>query len=196
MNTPTHLLISAAVLARSPDNPVKPERGHYLVILLGGLVPDLAIFFMFAWERLIMGVSETGLWRDVYWQEPWQSPVTLGNSAPLYGLIVLGGILYRKTLAIVFGLAAFLHILFDFPFHHDDAHAHFWPFSNWRFHSPISYWDADHYGTYVSLVEFVLAMCLIYILWRRFRMLWVRILLGFAAFTYFAVPTYFSMMIE
>jgi len=196
MNTPTHLLICAAVLARSPDHPVKPERGHYGAILLGGLIPDLAIFTMFGWERLVVGVSESELWRDVYWQDPWQTLVAIGNSAPLYGIVLLGGILFRKTLVVVFALAALLHLLFDFPFHHDDAHSHLWPFSDWRFLSPISYWDTNHFGQYVSMMEFILALMLIFVLWRRFKVLKARIGLGLILFTYFAVPTYFTMMIE
>ncbi len=190
------MLIASAVLARSPDDPVKPERGHYVVVLAGGLIPDIALFVMFAWERFIRGTTESALWNTVYWQDHWQALVAIGNSAPLYGLILLGGIVFRKPLVIVFSLAALLHLMFDFPFHHDDAHPHLWPFSDWRFHSPLSYWDVNHYGTMVSIAEFFLSMALIYVLWCRFRNLRVRIILGLTVVTYFAVPTYFSMMIE
>ena len=42
----------------------------------------------------------------------------------------------------------------DLPLHNDDAHRHFFPFSDWRFSSPVSYWDPQHYGYWASLVEF------------------------------------------
>jgi len=46
-----------------------------------------------------------------------------------------------------------IHAVLDLPVHHDDAHRHFFPFSNYRFMSPISYWDPKHYGNIVALVE-------------------------------------------
>lgn len=45
------------------------------------------------------------------------------------------------------------HSLGDLPVHHDDAHRHFFPFSDYRLISPISYWDPQHYGRIVAGVE-------------------------------------------
>ena len=59
------------------------------------------------------------------------------------------------------GAAALLHLTFDLPFHHDDAHPHFWPFSDWRFTSPLSYWDPAHDGGVIALAEVGLAVVLI-----------------------------------
>jgi len=42
--------------------------------------------------------------------------------------------------------------------HNDDAHRHFFPFSNYRFISPFSYWDRNHYGSIVSFVEMLLVL--------------------------------------
>ncbi len=196
MNTPTHLLISVVALAKSPDDPVHPSRGHYAGILMGALVPDLAIFAMFGWERLIRGVSEVALWRDVYWQEPWQTVVAIGNSAPLYAFVLLAGILYRSHVIIVFSLSALLHLLFDFPVHHNDAHPHFWPFSDWRFVSPVSYWDNAHYGGIISVLEIAFAVVLVTILWRRFRTPRIHACLTVALISYLAVPIYFTLMIH
>jgi hypothetical protein len=60
-----------------------------------------------------------------------------------------------------------LHSLGDLPLHHDDAHRHFFPFLDWRFSSPVSYWDPEHHGQWVSLIEFsgVLAAS-VFMYWR------------------------------
>ncbi len=43
----------------------------------------------------------------------------------------------------------------DLPVHHDDGHRHFFPLSDWRFASPVSYWDPEHYGRIVGTAEAV-----------------------------------------
>jgi len=55
-------------------------------------------------------------------------------------------------------ISMILHSLGDLPVHNDDAHRHFFPFSNYRFISPLSYWDRKHYGSIVSLVEMFLVL--------------------------------------
>ena len=193
MNTPTHLLIGAAVLARPAEDAAGRRRNA--AILIGALVSDAAIFLLFAWARLLQGVSEHRLWSEVYWQEPWQTLVAIANSIPLYLGLLIYGLVASSQIAIVFAAAALLHLAFDLPFHHDDAHPHFWPFSDWRFHSPLSYWDHAHYGRFVSLAEIGLAIVLIVLLWRRFRSRLVRALLLLALATYVAVPAYFTLML-
>jgi hypothetical protein len=59
---------------------------------------------------------------------------------------------------MVLGLSLVCHSLLDFPVHHDDAHRHFFPFSNYRFFSPFSYWDPNHYGRIVALIEMTLVL--------------------------------------
>ncbi len=68
-----------------------------------------------------------------------------------------------------------LHIFGDLPLHHDDAHRHFFPLLDWRFLSPVSYWDPAHHGQWASLVEFiaVLAAALIMYRWRPLLRPWV-----------------------
>ncbi|MFN0043423.1 MAG: hypothetical protein ACKVSF_09450, partial [Alphaproteobacteria bacterium] len=87
-----------------------------------------------------------------------------------------------------------LHIAGDFPLHIDDAHAHFWPLSDWRFRSPVSYWDARHYGQLWAPFEAALAVAMIAVLWRRYDARWVRAALALGALSYLAVPVYFSWM--
>jgi len=42
------------------------------------------------------------------------------------------------------------------PVHHDDGHRHFFPLSDWRFESPVSYWDPAHYGHIFLWIELLL----------------------------------------
>ena len=76
----------------------------------------------------------------------------------------------------------------DFLVHREDAHAHFWPLTKWKFISPVSYWDANHYGNIVGLIEIGIAAAMIAVLWRRFKSNWVRLGLGLAIISYVALP--------
>lgn len=191
MNTPTHLLLSAAILARDDKRPAPPGRNW--AVIVGALIPDAAIFVMFAWTRLIQGASEREVWSTLYWQEPWQSLVAVANSVPLFAALALAGLAARSPLILLIALSALIHLAFDLPFHHDDAHPHFWPFTDWRFHSPLSYWDPRHHGSIVSIAEAVLAVGLIVLLWRRFQGRLVRAALALGLASYVAVPVYFSL---
>ena len=201
MNTPTHLLIGAAILAKPSDRTALQDRSlpwRNWAVLAGALMPDLALLLMFAWMRGVEGVSEAALWRDVYWQAGWQRVFAIGNSAPLYVLLLTVAWLARERLfgkvLGIFALAALIHLAFDLPFHHDDAHRHFWPLSDWRFHSPLSYWNPDQHGDIVGLIETILAVGLIALLWRRFRgNRWVAGSLAVALISYVAVPAYFAI---
>ena len=43
-------------------------------------------------------------------------------------------------------LSMCIHSIFDFLLHNDDAHSNWVPLTQWKFYSPISYWDPNHYG--------------------------------------------------
>jgi len=204
MNTPTHLLMGAALLSRSRDRwqgSSKSQRWFNALILLGALIPDLGLFVLFVWARGILGVSEDQLWSEVYWRANWQTVFTIGNSIPLFGFLLVLGVVFRRytwSLYMVgFASAALIHLAFDLPFHHDDAHAHFWPFTDWRFNSPLSYWDPAHHGGVMQIIEVTMALGLIAVLWRRFpgnRAL--SAVLVVALISYIAVPVYFTMMMS
>lgn len=114
--------------------------------------------------------------------------IAVFNSIPIYlGLAVLGwfaqGKLWGK-LVLFFALAALIHMATDLPVHGHDAYRHFWPFSDWRFYSPLSYYERDLYGAWVSALETLIALVSIIVLWRRFPKLWVKIVLGILAALY------------
>ncbi|MDA4847329.1 hypothetical protein [Hoeflea poritis] len=194
MNTQTHVLLAAAILAK----PGKPARNT--AVIVGALVPDLAIYTLFIWSK-IAGIPERRVWSELYYNPPWSDAVTVGNSAPLYILILLIGLLaskwYRPAILLaVFAIAALLHLAADLPVHVDDAHAHLWPLSDWRFRSPVSYWNPNHNGDIFTIVEAGIGIVLSIILWRRFHALWVRALLVLAIVAYLGPPLYFGLFAQ
>ena len=187
MNTPTHLLIGAVALAR-PD-----DRSRNSAVVVGSLLPDMPIYLMWLGAKFVFRVPEREIWQHLYWSEPWQTLGAIVNSLPLYlTLLVLAWGRGMEWLRI-FALAALLHLAFDFPFHNEDAHRHFWPISDWRFRSPLSYWNSAHHGDIVGIVEIAMALVLIVVLWRRFTDWRVRAVLCVPPLSYVGVPLYFSL---
>ena len=183
MNTQTHLLLAAAVLGRR----VGPRA--QTAILAGALAPDLSIFAL-AGFAVLTGMSGEAVWEGAYWSEPWQTLSAISNSFPLWGAALALSLSLRRRLPALFCAAALLHLAFDLPLHADDAHRHFWPLTDWRFHSPVSYWDPAHFGRIASVAEAIGGLSLVWILWRRHRARWVRIALSLAALAYAAVPVF------
>jgi hypothetical protein len=71
-------------------------------------------------------------------------------------------------LLLVFFSSMLLHVFGDLPLHHDDAHRHFFPFSDWRFVSPVSYWDPAHHGQWAGLIELTgVVAAATFMYWRR-----------------------------
>ncbi|WP_419857635.1 hypothetical protein [Candidatus Palauibacter irciniicola] len=75
----------------------------------------------------------------------------------------------RLTAWALFVASMILHALGDLPLHREDAHRHFFPFSDWRFTSPVSYWDPDHYGGYAAIGEVLLVLAVSVFLFRAYR---------------------------
>lgn len=171
MNTIAHIIISSAVLTRQET----PQRNW--AVVLGALVPDASMFAFFSWSRW-QGWSGDETWNVQYWMDPWQTLGAVSNSIVLFGLLIAISLWRKWPLIAVVGAAALIHIALDFPLHADDAHRHFWPLSDWRFASPVSYWDPDANGAIGSAVETVFVLAASVILWRRFPPLKWHILFG------------------
>lgn len=189
LNTPTHLLMAGALLSR------RREPARNWAVVAGALLPDLWIFGMYGWLRGVEGASASEVWRVIYWQEPWQSLGAFFNSIPIWALVLAIGLAMRSTVIAVVGAAALIHLAFDLPLHHGDAHMHFWPLTEWRFRSPLSYWNPAHYGAIIAPLEALLGVALTVILWRRFEAAWLRTLLVIGASGYVLVPAYFTWSI-
>lgn len=171
------------------------RRWSAAAALAGSLVPDLPMFVMFAYAKLA-GLSDADLWPEpngLYWNAVWQAWINATHSLPVY-LVLLGlAFTVRIDWLKVFALAGLLHIAFDFPVHREDGHAHLWPFSDWKFVSPVSYWDPAHYGTIMLPVEAAIVAVTVVVLWRRYESMWIRLALGGTAAAFVAVPAYFIL---
>lgn len=182
MNSPTHSLIALAILAK----PGQTKRNW--AVFLGSLIPDLFIYVCWLWLTLVDKQPQNKIWNEIYFDAPMQLTASIFNSVPLYAALAICAYFFVTSKwripILCFGLAALIHIAFDFPVHAHDAYAHFWPFSDWKFHSPVSYYEADHHAGWVSLIETILALTSIVVLWRRFPKNWVRFILGFFAVLY------------
>ena len=146
MNTPAHVVINLLVLSG------KGNHRRNATIVAGALIPDLVIILFYGWHKLI-GTVESQIWSVEYYRPLWQAWIDGFNSIPLILLAMLFCWKTKKTLLTILFASMLLHTFGDLPLHHDDGHAHFYPFSDWRFASPISYWDPAHYGHWVSWVE-------------------------------------------
>lgn len=152
MNTPSHGIINLALLTG-----FTPSDAN-LFIVLGGILPDIPIFIFYGWAKFIAKIPESKIWSDAYQAPSIQKIVATFHSIPL---AVLGWTIAFQlgwSIAQIICLSIIFHNLLDLPVHNDDAHRHFFPFSNYRFISPISYWDPKHYGSLVSLVEIMLVL--------------------------------------
>lgn len=171
MNTPAHLIFGAAAFGRAN----RPWITFGAV--LGSFVPDASLYFMFVWNRFVRDMSPQQIFEVEYFSDYWQQVFAIDNSIPIWLWILFLGLLGRSLFVIAFASAGLLHLVLDFALHHDDGRAHFFPFSDWVFESPLSYWDGNAYGHIVGPVEAGLCAVLLIILWRRHKAWLARALL-------------------
>lgn len=158
MNTPAHLAASLLVW---------PKENRWLnasAIAFGAVLPDLSMFVFYGYQKSI-GSSEQEIWGTLYFQENWQCFFDVLNSIPIAILLYVIFRWLKVRWAQLLVASAGLHMFCDLPLHHDDGHRHFLPLSNWRFESPISYWDPDHFGFFVAAIELGFAVsALVYVI--------------------------------
>ncbi|MCC5602955.1 hypothetical protein [Nostoc favosum] len=146
-------------------------------IVIGAVLPDIPIFVFYFLMKFVYHLPTRQIWSEVYYQPFWQAIVSTFHSIPL----ALLGILIAHVLSwqlIEVGFASMvLHSLLDLPVHNNDAHRHFFPFSNYRFISPVSYWDSNHYGGMAALVEILLVLGATIYLFPSTRTYWGKGLL-------------------
>ena len=149
MNTPAHIIFSLGLLGR------RNASLYAIAIAFGALLPDLPMIFFYGYEK-IRGIAQQQIWNEDYFLPAWQNFFDLFNSLPLLIVAALLSWGFSKKAWSMLFLSSVIHCLLDFLVHHDDGHRHFYPFTDFRFISPVSYWDPQHYGNIMSVLEIVL----------------------------------------
>ena len=152
MNTPSHVIINLAIFSKLP----LPQAN--LAIAIGAVLPDLPMFGFYIWLKYVRKMPSREIWSKAYFEPFWQNIFDVVNSIPLIVIGLAIAYYYNWQIAQVVFVSMLVHCLFDLPVHNDDAHRHFLPFSNYRFISPVSYWDPRHHGAIVALLELILVL--------------------------------------
>ncbi len=147
MTTPAHVVAGLLAFSR------KTTPSYTIAAVAGSLAPDAPMFLFYGLHKLVLGTPENVLWGVAYFEPRWQGFFDLFNSVPLIALAALGAAVAGRAAMLAALGAMALHVAMDLPVHHDDAHRHFFPFSDWRFASPVSYWDPRYHGRLVTMAE-------------------------------------------
>ena len=175
MNTPAHAVVNLLLLSQ------RPSHRKTAAIVSGALIPDLVIILFYAWHSLL-GTAENQIWSVEYYRPHWQTWIDSFNSIPL---IVLAMLLCWKTGRnwwLVLLASMLLHAIGDLPLHHHDAHRHFFPLLDWRFASPVSYWDPAFHGNWAGLIEAVCVLAASIYLYFRHPVLRIWVLVCAAVY--------------
>jgi hypothetical protein len=153
----------------------KADRPRITVAaMLGGLVPDLSLFLMAGVSIFILDIPPHVVFGKMYFSDGWQQVFAVDNSFWLWGALLAMAHFAKRPVLLAFAGSAMVHLAFDFMLHNVDARMHFWPLSNWVFHSPFSYWDRNHYGQIIGPLELAISLVLCALMWRQFRGFWIR----------------------
>ena len=164
VNTPAHLLIGAALFSKHSN------RALLGGALLGGLLPDLSLYLMAGYALFVLQLSTDVVFGQLYFSDTWQLVFSIDNSFVIWGVACALAVKIKRPFFIALSSAAVLHLLCDFTLHNDDARAHFWPITDWRFFSPVSYWDNNHHAAYVAPLEGLLAsVAAVYLLSSKYH---------------------------
>jgi len=147
------------------------------VIVAGSIFPDVPMLFFFIWYTWVVPTSQRTIWGTLYFTEGWQTVFNLFHSVPIF--LTLAGVAYwlSRPRLFIFCLAGLLHFMEDFFVHQEDGHAHFFPLSNYKFISPISYWDSRSFGNYFSIAEPLVILACSFYVFRYLKTWWGKTLL-------------------
>ena len=179
MNTPSHLIMTAAIRRAAPACRLPASA-----VLLGAVAPDIPltlvslgafVFFRYAQELPTTEVFEHMYGTLYFTDSGWMAAHNLLH-APfmiLIGLLMCRGLYGAQRFTTGwwtwFLVSCLFHCLVDIFTHFDDGPLLFFPF-DWtvRFYSPVSYWDTAHYGAQFFMFEAMLdSALLIYLLGPR-----------------------------
>lgn len=184
----THVLLGTALFGRRSD------KARTAAAAFGSLVPDIGSFAIVLKGRLVDGHSSIEIYRDLYDSAAWQAFLAPWHSLFIWVALLAVGVTGGWPLAVIFGGAALFAAATDLPLHSERTHSHFWPFTDWRFESPVSYWHPEHFGLIVQPVELALGIVLTVLLYRRHQSRVAVVLLGTGWIVYAAQFLSYAML--
>jgi hypothetical protein len=168
MNTPAHVAASLLVWRKEPG------WAAATAVTIGAILPDLPMFGFYAYQKTV-GSSEKQIWNELYFRDDWQLLFDLFNSIPIALVLIFVCYIVGFRFGLLLAASALLHMVCDLPLHHDDAHRHFLPLTNWRYESPLSYWDPRHFGLIFIWIELAFAIASCFFIGLRGEQLPMRI---------------------
>ncbi len=172
MNTPAHLIFGMAAFGR-PGN-----TGVTAAALLGAFLPDLSLYAMVLWARFVTDVPARTIFREYYYSDEWMAVFAIDNSFFVWGTVLGIALWQRSAVLVALAGSALLHLVLDFTLHNEDARPHFWPLTDWKFLSPLSYWDRSHFAAIVGPAEAIASIILSALLLWRFNRIGIRALIA------------------
>ncbi len=175
MMSQTHLIFGLAAFGQPNQTRLT------LAALAGSFIPDASLYLLAGTHLFVLNTPPEVVFGELYYSENWQAIFRIDNSFIVWGIGLILAVMLKSKVAIALCGAAFLHLLLDFPLHNDDARAHFWPITDWKFFSPVSYWDSNYYGHFVGPLEVAASLLVCVVLLRRFTGRWMRGFIGLLA---------------
>lgn len=140
---------------------------------VGGVMPDL--IYMAIFLPKLLTYESFGAWmRDPLWDVAWNSlAARAAHSFAIWGIVLsLLWVISRKkpvwkvTFPFVIGWG--LHVATDALTHVSDGYAIFYPFSAYRFPTPVSYWErAYHASEYFTISHSLMVGILLFWLSKK-----------------------------
>lgn len=170
MRTYSHVLLGYLLARRG----VRVPRRASLASAAGAALPDIPAIVGAAvlavagrWSGMpSAGPDHERLHEQVLDQLFFTGPVgtaglALHSAVPVAGLLLVlalargadGRRSVRLQAPLWFLLGWAGHVFVDFLTHAEDSRPPLWPLSDWRWQSPVSYWNPDYFGVQFTLVE-------------------------------------------
>ena len=180
MQTPSHFLLTAVLAQKAPTTRYAP---HLSALLIGSVLPDIPLLLLtlgyeiyYRWFAILptSGSIMEYLHFDLFFTDPvWIISHNFFHSLVVNGVLLGVGYwgIRRKWQGsrplFWLSLSTLFHTLIDIFTHHSDGPLLFFPLNwNYRFASPISYWEKAYYGRPFTIFEYTLDILLLaYIVW-------------------------------
>ena len=186
MNTPTHLIINAAI-RKGFRRKINIPRS---ALLWGAVAPDLPLYLLsvggFVYYRYVQGMETRDtfnyMFDTLFFEDPfWIATHNFFHSPTLLLLMMALLWRFRGTLGSPFrwifwlAVGCLIHTAIDIPTHVNDGPLLFFPFE-WtiRYTAPISYWDPQYFGVQFALFEALLNVGLLAYLFGPGMWRWLK----------------------